>query len=232
MGSASRALLIGRAGPTTDELAGALDAVVDLAPPVVAAPLVPLDGAAGLDWDWGPAIEAWAEDLAQGEPVDRLAVCAWPSDPGSTPSPDAAGDLVDLDLDGWMAEVEVELATWSRAVVAATRRCTPGGSVVVVVERPAPLEASGRATALAVAEGLAAFARSAALVHGARGVRVNVVATALWSEPEVLLGPAPALASFPGTVARDVAGAVRALWSDDTCGVTGTVVRADSGRSW
>lgn len=226
MATSPQALLIGRAGPTTGELAGALDATE------VAPPLVSTSGSAALGWDWGPTIDAWADELAQGEPLDRLAVCTWPSAPGSSRSGDLPLDLIDLDPDDWMTEVEVELATWSRAVVAATQRCAPGGSVVVVVERPSPLEAAGQTATLAVAEGLAAFARSAALVHGARGVRVNVVGTALWSAPEVVLGTAPALDSFPGTVAHEVAGAVRALWSEDTCGVTGTVVRADSGRSW
>lgn len=212
------ALLIGRSGAAIDELASALGASRAPTPPEVS-----VTGAA---WDWAPAIEAWAEDLAAGEPVDRVVLCTWATPPGPPV------DLVDLDPATWAAEVEVELATWSRAVVAAAQRCGPGGSVVVVVERPSPLDAAGRVATLAVAEGLATFARSAALVHGARGVRVNVVTTALWTAPPDLLGMPPALAGFPGTVGREVTGAVRVLWSDDACGITGTTVRADSGRSW
>lgn len=214
------ALLIGRAGAATDDLAAALDATVEVPPAVEP----DLDGD-GWGWTWSSVIDGWADDLAAGEPVDRVVVCSWAPPVPATP-------LAELDPARWVAEVEVELATWSRAVVAASARCAPGGSVVVVAERPSPLDAGGRAATLAVGEGLATFARSAALVHGPRRVRVNLVATALWTAPEVLLGLAPPLPGFPGTVGREVAGAVRALWSDDACGITGTIVRADSGRSW
>jgi hypothetical protein len=213
-------LLIGRAGAATDELAAALGAVVEAAPDVR-----PELDADGWSWTWAPAVDAWADRLAAGPPAERVAVCTWaPAQPATA--------MAELDAARWVAEVEVELATWSRAVVAAAARCAPGGSVVVVAERPSALDANGRVTTLAVGEGLATFARSAALVHGARRVRVNVVATALWTVPDELLGMPPALPDYPGTVAREVAGAVRALWSDDACGITGTVVRADAGRSW
>ena len=68
--------------------------------------------------------------------------------------------------------------------------------------------------------------------HGARGVRANVVGTEIATAPELLLGLAPPLPSFPGTVDQQVAGAVRLLLSPDASGITGTLVRADSGRAW
>ena len=44
--------------------------------------------------------------------------------------------------------------------------------------------------------------------------------------------PSPPLASFPGSLERDVVGAVRVLLSDEVAGLTGQVVHADAGRSW
>jgi hypothetical protein len=44
--------------------------------------------------------------------------------------------------------------------------------------------------------------------------------------------PPPPLGSFPGSIERDVVGAVRALLSDDVAGLTGQAVHADAGRSW
>lgn len=211
-----RSALIAHPGAAADDLAAALATEVVIRTPA----LVSTDPA----WEWADPLQEWSLDL-DGLDTDRIAVCTWPA-------PSAPFDLVDRDLDRWVRDVEVELAIWTLAIGAAVRSCRDGGSVVVVVERPAPIDASGRAAELTVAEGLVTFARSAALVHGERGVRVNVVTTALWTAPDHLLGMGAALHSFPGTVEREVAGAVRSLWSDDTCGITGTVVRADGGRSW
>jgi hypothetical protein len=61
---------------------------------------------------------------------------------------------------------------------------------------------------------------------------VNAVGTQISTAPEKLLGLAPALSSFPGTIHKEVAGAVRMVLSPDASGVTGTLVRADSGRAW
>lgn len=210
-------LLISRTSSANDDLAASLEAKVAVTAPTVSTP--------DLDWSWSDALDAWARELDGQIETDRLAVCTWM--PPSAPRP-----LVERAPDDWVLDVEVELATWVLAIAAAARSCASGGSVVVVVERPSPLDANGRAAELTVAEGLVAFTRSAALVHGERNVRVNVVTTALWTAPDNLLGLAPPLPSFPGTVGREVAGAVRTLWSEDACGISGTVVRADGGRSW
>ncbi|MEO6988578.1 MAG: SDR family oxidoreductase [Aquihabitans sp.] len=210
-------LLISRTGPATDDLAAALEAKL--------APVAPTVSTPDLDWNWSDDLDAWASDLHSQIDTDRVAVCTWKA--GSAPRP-----LAERTPDDWVLDVEAELATWVLAIGAAARSCTSGGSVVVVVERPSPLDADGRTAELTVAEGLVAFTRSAALVHGERNVRVNVVTTALFTAPDDLLGLAPPLPSFPGTVKHEVAGAVRSLWSEDACGISGTVVRADGGRSW
>jgi NAD(P)-dependent dehydrogenase (short-subunit alcohol dehydrogenase family) len=222
---------IGAAVPTTWELADAVGATVRIvAPDLTAAdPVAPGRAAAGPVADpWsGPGADrlaAFRTAIAARE-VDRIVVCTWPGEVEAT----AARHV---DLDRWRREVEFPLACWSSALVAAATSCGDGGSVVVVVEHPAALDAAGHATTVAVGEGLFALARSAALAMGPRGVRVNVVSTQLSTAPRTLLGSPPPLASFPGRVEVEVAGAVRMLLSDDAVGVTGTVVRADCGRSW
>jgi NAD(P)-dependent dehydrogenase (short-subunit alcohol dehydrogenase family) len=208
-------------------------AVAAVTPP----PLVPDPGAsagggrgtaAGDTWSWGwaPAVSAWGAALRDGPLAASAVVCTWDATdlPPATP-------LVDLTPEAWVRQVELPLALWSTAVVAAAERCRDGGSLVVVVELPAALDGEGRADVVAVAEGVVTLARSAALVHGERGVRVNVVASELTTVPATLTGMAPALPGFPGRAAHEVAGAVRMLASPDAAGVTGTVVRADCGRA-
>ncbi len=152
-------------------------------------------------------------------------VCTW-----AEPTPSVA--LTDLDHRHWIDQVELPVATWFTAVSAAVGLCADGGSVVVVAERPAALDSHGRSDLTALADGLMALTRSAALIHGPRRCRVNLVTTELFSAPEKLLGMQPPLPSFPGTPGNEVAGAVEMLWSPAAAGVTGTVVRADCGRAW
>ena len=64
-----------------------------------------------------------------------------------------------------------------------------------------------------VAEGLLTLVRSLAAREGGRQVRVNAVTTELFTAPAVLAGSPPPLASFPGRVDVEVAGAVRMLGS-------------------
>jgi NAD(P)-dependent dehydrogenase (short-subunit alcohol dehydrogenase family) len=212
-------LVVGLPIPQTQALAGAL------ASELVAAPTPPAAARGDFGWGFVDELAAWTSVLRDGPPVDAVVVCTWMP-------PTAAGALADLGADGWMDGVEWPMALWFSAVQAAADRCADGGSIVVVVERPAPIDSHGRATTTAVAEALGALVRSVALIHGPRGVRANVVATEIDTAPEVLLGLSPALATFPGTPAREVAGAVRMLLGVDAVGVTGTVVRADCGRSW
>jgi hypothetical protein len=215
---ASGRLVVGLPTPHTQELA------IALASELLRAPSLPPSGD-GFGWGFVDELATWAAALRDGPPVPSVVVCTWmPSTP--------ARALVDVDAGGWMDGVEWPMALWFSAIQAAADRCADGGSIVVVVERPAPIDSHGRATTTALAESLSALVRSVALIHGPRGVRANVVATEVDTAPEVLLGLSPALATFPGAPAREVAGAVRMLLGADAAGVTGTVVRADCGRSW
>lgn len=211
-------LFVGQPTGLVAELGTALGASVVSPPP---------PPAEGLSWDWGwsPDIVRWGATLEEGAPVASAVVCTWDDLPAATP-------LVEQGSSAWMRQVELPLAVWFTAIVAAAARCHDGGSLVVVVELPGALDGHGRADVVAVGEGLVALARSAALVHGERSVRVNVVATELATAPDTLAGMAPALPTFPGRAAHEVAGAVRMLASPDAAGVTGTVVRADGGRAW
>jgi NAD(P)-dependent dehydrogenase (short-subunit alcohol dehydrogenase family) len=212
-------LVVGLPIPHTLELADAL--VSEL----VSAPTPPAAWGGRFDWGFVDELAAWTATLRDGPPVPSVVVCTW-----MPPTP--AGALADVDADAWMDGVEWPMALWFSAVQAAADRCADDGSIVVVVERPAPIDSHGRATTTALAEALGALVRSVALIHGSRGVRANVVATEVDTAPDVLLGLSPALATFPGAPAREVVGAVRMLLGADAAGVSGTVVRADCGRSW
>lgn len=218
-----RMLCVGRADAGAAELAGALGAPL-LSPPEPDGDEIAATVRSGR-WAGTERIETWASELGAGEPLDRIAVVTWLGG-------EDVGSLTALSDEGWFAQVEFELALWARAIVALAERAADGASIVVVVDRPGSLDAAGHAPAVAVAEGLGVFARSAAFVQGERMVRVNTVATSLGISPEGLVGMAPALPTFPGTITGEVAGAVRALWSPDTLGVTGTVLAVDGGRSW
>ena len=78
------------------------------------------------------------------------------------------------------------------------------------------------------AQRLVSLARS----EGPRDLRVNAVTTPARLIHGAVPAPPPPLASFPGTVEREVAAAAQMLLSGGVLGVTGTVVHADSGRSW
>lgn len=218
-------LFVGYDTGLSAELAAALGRTVT-SPPAIPDPVPgPDPGTGGWGWTWSPAFAAWGESLRSGPPADSVVVCTW--DELSMAEP-----LVEQGAEAWVRHTEAPLALWFTAIVAAAERCRDGGSVVVVVELPGALDVEGRADLVAVGEGVTALARSAALVQGERGVRVNVVATELVTAPATLPGMAPALPTFPGRVALEVAGAVRMLTSSDAAGVTGTVVRADCGRDW
>jgi NAD(P)-dependent dehydrogenase (short-subunit alcohol dehydrogenase family) len=235
-------LFVGYDAGMPAELAAALGTSVVCPPPVPTPPLVsppaepvvaevsppgPPAGAGG-GWSWSPAVAEWGDELRAGDRVGSVVVCTW--DAGLDRLPGTP--LVGLGPEAWRQRVELPLAVWFTAVVAAAERCDDGGSVVVVVELPAALDSHGRADVTAVAEGTIALARSAALVHGERSVRVNVVATEIATAPANLTGMAPALPTFPGRIAHEIAGAVRLLSGSDAAGVTGTVLRADCGRAW
>jgi len=210
-------LLLGSATADVSGLAAALAA--DLV-------AVPEATGGGVDWAWADELEDWRRTAASGPPAERVVVAVWPENLGPP------GELADAPLDEWIARAEVGFARWFAALGVAARRCTDGGAIVALVERPAPLDCAGWAPETGGADAVEAMVRSLARSEGARGVRVNAVTTPLRSTRLPVVDPAPSLATFPGRVDHEVAGAVRLLLGGDAAGVTGTVVHADCGRSW
>ena len=210
-------MLLGTDCEAVRDLAAALRAdLVEV--PDVAAP-------AGIDWAWAGALEGWRASAARGSQVGSVVVAAWMNDAGEPLA------LDQLDLDGWLTRHEVPFARWFAAMGVAAARCADRGSIVAVAEQPAPLDCAGRAAETGLADAVETLARSLARSEGPRGVRVNTVTTParLTRLPVVL--PPPPLATFPGAVTLEVAGAVRALLSHDSAGITATTVHADCGRT-
>jgi NAD(P)-dependent dehydrogenase (short-subunit alcohol dehydrogenase family) len=174
-------------------------------------------------WEFATAIEGWTQEIAGGPAADGVVVCTL-----ADPAP--AVPLVDLNPVQWRRQVEWPTALWFSTLVAAAGRCRDGGSLVVVVDRPASLDAVGHSAAVTVAEGVMNVVRSLAAREGGRAVRVNAVVTALHTDVDGLLGSPPPLATFPGRIDVEVAGAVRLLLSGDASGVTGTALAATAGR--
>ena len=214
--SATGVTFIGMGTSSAGALAGALGADV-----VQQCPAPPDDR--GWGWDWDGVLGDWQRSLEATTPTREMVVCTWPAVMASLP-------LAELEPEAWRAQVEWPTALWFTTLVAAAGRCTDGGSLVVVVERPVTLDAPGHAALVAVSDGLVNLVRSLAAIEGARGVRVNAVATEVHTAPAAPTGAPPTLAGFPGRVADEVAGAVRLLLSPDAGGVTGTVLAADCGR--
>lgn len=213
-------LLIGTDIPAVTLLAEALSAERMLLPEQLS-----VDGEAGGDWPWSDRIEQWRQSALARAPCSHIVVAVWQN----SPAPKA---LVETDLQRWVQRSEAPLAGWMVALDCARHLCADGGSIVAVVETPARLDSEDWAPERAVAEAVAALARSLARSEGARGVRVNAVATPGRSAPAEPIGPAPSLSTFPGRIEREVSGAVRALLDDNACGVTGAMLDADCGRSW
>ncbi len=163
--------------------------------------------AEGWSWDWANELRAWRAEVEGLPPAGRVVVCTWPNGVPVVP-------LVDLAPVQWRQHVEWPTALWFSTLVAAAGRCAEGGSLVAVVDRPLAVDAIGHSVAITVADGVTNVVRSLAAGEGERGVRVNAV-----------------VASRPGPVEVEVAGAVRMLLSDDAVGLTGTAVSAMGGRA-
>lgn len=211
----SETLLIGSSAAEVKVLADALDAQLLTLP----------EESPASGWEWAGELEAWRAAERNGPAFSRVVVAVWATSL-------APADTIELDAAAWEARAEQAFARWVIALGCAAATCTDGGSIVAVVDGPSPLESPGFAPETAVAEGVRALARSLALSEGARGVRVNTVSTPARLPLGDLLHPAPPLPTFPGTIERDVAGAVRLLLSRDAAGITGGIIFADAGRAW
>lgn len=174
-------------------------------------------------WDWADELDAWRREVAALPQAERVVVCTWPA-------PAARVPLVEVEDAQWLQTVEWPTALWFTTLVAAAATCRDEGSVVAVVDRPATLDAIGQAPVVAVADGMLNLVRSLAAHEGGRGVRVNAVVTSLNTDVSALPGAAPPLASFPGRVDVEVAGAVRTLLSTDALGMTGIALPVTCGR--
>jgi NAD(P)-dependent dehydrogenase (short-subunit alcohol dehydrogenase family) len=172
------------------------------------------------------ALEAWGTTLGAVPTCRNVVIATWESrSPVTT--------VASIGFAEWRARVELPLARWFETIRHATERCDDGGTVTVVVERPAPLDSFGRACEVAVGDGLVTLVRSFAHAVGPRGVRVNATITGCETAPDAaLLGLPPILRRFPGRPELEVAGAVEFLCSSSAVGVSGTALRADCGRAW
>jgi len=222
--STADVLAHGAADPTPPLVLATPEAAALAAALGVAASPVPLP-TGDARWPWGAGLDAWRDESLTAEPVDRIVVAVWA--PTSTPRP-----VVELSLSAWVDEAEAPLAAWCAALGVAAARVVDGGTIVAVAERPAPLDCAGHGAAAAVADGVEALVRSLARSEGPRGVRVNLVTTPTRLAPGRPVAPAPSLATHPGSIEHEVAGAVAMLLGPGAGGVTGTVVHADCGRSW
>lgn len=137
----------------------------------------------------------------------------------------------------WEEAIRVDLTAPFTAVrIAWPALRAARGSVVLVGSIVGTVEGSPRSAGYAAAKaGLEGLARSAALVGGPDGVRVNVVAPGPieTSFDEPLLPPEERADVPLGRMgsAEEVAGAIAWLLGPDATYVTGSVVRIDGGRS-
>ncbi|HEX7096311.1 MAG TPA: SDR family oxidoreductase [Acidimicrobiales bacterium] len=209
-------LFVGLDTPATRELAAALQ--LDLVSPPA------LHDPDGWRWSFADDVDAFVATIDALPVHANVVACTWALSYERSA-------LVDTDTVHWVRDVERQLAFWYAALTAAAERCADGGAIAVVVEAPFSVDSAGYVAASAVADGLIALTRSVALVHGERRVRANTVTTAIATAPDTLAGMAPPLATFPGTIPVEIAGAVRVALSADAAGISGTVLHADCGRT-
>ncbi len=139
-----------------------------------------------------------------------VVVAVWPEPPRRTPA-------VDLDLDGWTARLETPFALWFTALAVACERCTEGGQVVAVTERPQARDSAGWGVESAVADAVEVMARSLALGSRSRRVRINVVSSSARLSDGHPSGPS------------ELIGAVGMLLSASGPGVNTAVIRVEPG---
>lgn len=168
--------------------------------------------------------EAWRAEQLGAECCDRVVVALWPE-------VQQLADVADLGADRWAERCDDVLLLWSVVLGAASRRCADSGSLVSVIESPAPRDSAGWSPEFALAEGVIALTRAVAQAEGERGVRANVVTTPFRMGETATALPGPPLRSFPGNLQSEVSGAVWLLLGEEAVGVTASVIAADCGRA-
>jgi NAD(P)-dependent dehydrogenase (short-subunit alcohol dehydrogenase family) len=213
-------LCIAAAGAASADLVEALGAATRVEVPALPEHAV-RDG-------WGAALDEWRADARRALPAPAPAVVV------SALGDPVARRVASTSFEQWRAAYELPFVLWFTALQLASDCCADGGSIVLVVDGPDALDSIGLAPTVALADGLTTAARSLALREGPRSVRVNTVASSVTTHDPAgqLPGTPPMLASSPGTVQREIAGAVRFLLADDACGLTGTTLHPDGGRRW
>jgi NAD(P)-dependent dehydrogenase (short-subunit alcohol dehydrogenase family) len=162
-------------------------------------------------WSAGPLVEEWRATTAAGPPTSAVVVAVWTENPRSSA-------LVDTGFGSWLDTMEGPLARWFAALTSGAQRCTDGGQVVGVVDRPSPKASGGWSSVSAVADAVEVMVHSLAEVHRRRGVRVNLVTT-----PD-------RLEANGSPRSRSVAGTVSMLLQGGPEGITSAVIPLGAGH--
>jgi enoyl-[acyl-carrier-protein] reductase (NADH) len=214
-------LLLGTASPEIEVLVEALGADLISLPPMPSTEA----GELSKSWSWAKELEQWRERTLTGARYQKIVVAIWQQE-------QVGQVLVETELPQWTQRCEVPIAWWAVALGCAQSLCSENGAVVVLIEMPSALDSENWTAEVAVAEAAVALTRSLARAEGARGIRFNAVTTPVrMTGNQILVAPPPPLDTFPGRLDREVVGAVRLLLQDDACGLTGTVLHADGGRT-
>jgi hypothetical protein len=121
-------------------------------------------------WTDSSILEQWRADSIDGSSHPSVVVALW--EPSLQPRP-----VIEITDAQWLGECEGPFATWFVALTVAAQRCADGGQVVAIVDRPDAKDSAGWGDLSCVADGVEITARSLALIHQGRGVRIHLIST-------------------------------------------------------
>ena len=183
------------------------------------------DNAEQSDWAWSEDLQQWRDQSCNGNTYAKIVVAIWQDEPAAKP-------LIEMNLNHWVQNCEAPIAWWTASLGSAQALCIDGGAVVSVIDQPTVLDSENWTERVTVEETVAALTKSLARSEGGRGVRFNAVTTpSRISRHQPLVDPQPPLKSFPGTIEKEVIGAVKLLLDDNASGLSGRVLNVDCGRS-